>query len=69
MIPFIRMTRDKTSIIDLRKTMVTLNNSYKVANSIAEKGGKFLFVGTNKFSSEAVKLNAERAGQFYVDHR
>lgn len=67
--PFIHGTKEGTHIIDLRKTVLTMENAYKVANKLASKGAKFLFVGTNKNSSEAVKLAAERTGNFYVNHR
>jgi small subunit ribosomal protein S2 len=36
---------------------------------LASKGAKFLFVGTDRQSSEAVKAAAERTGNFYINHR
>ena len=69
MIPFIHGQKDGTHIIDLHKTLVSLENAYKQVNALSAKGAKFLFVGTNKYSQEAVKLAAERSGQFYINHR
>ncbi len=36
---------------------------------VAEDGGVALFVGTKKQAQEAIKEEAVRAGQFYVNHR
>ena len=35
----------------------------------AEKGGKFLFVGTNRLSSSIIAKQAKRADSFYINYR
>ncbi len=67
--PFIAMARRNIHIIDLEKTVRSLENSYNIVKKIAEKGGSFLFVGTQRQSSKTVRENAERVGAFYIDHR
>jgi small subunit ribosomal protein S2 len=69
MAPFIAFDNHGKSIIDLGKTMASLDIAYDKVNKLAQRGGKFLFVGTDRQSSEAVKLAAERTGNFYINHR
>ena len=70
MMPFIHMEKDGTSIIDLPKTMASLERAFMQLSKLASRpGAKFLFVGTDWQSSEAVKLAAERTGNFYINHR
>jgi small subunit ribosomal protein S2 len=69
MAPFIAFDKDGTSIIDLNKTIFSIENAYDKVNKLAARGGRFLFVGTDKQSSEAIKAVAQRTGNFYINHR
>ena len=39
------------------------------SREIAANGGKVLFVGTKRQAQDIIKENAERCGQYYVNHR
>ena len=69
MAPYIFTSRNGIYIIDLQKSSKKIDEAYKAMNEIAEKGGKVLFVGTKKQAQEAVQLEAERSGSFYVNSR
>ncbi|MFI3252598.1 MAG: 30S ribosomal protein S2 [bacterium] len=66
---YIFTARQGIYIIDLQKTANEIEANYKVLFDIAAKGGKVLFVGTKKQAQEAVKEEALRSGQYYVDQR
>ena len=55
--------------IDLQKTVKKLNEAYLFARDIAAEGGDILFVGTKKQAQEAIREEAERCGQYYVNVR
>ena len=67
--PYIYTAKNGVYIIDLAKTQQKLDEAYEAMKAIAEKGGKVLFVGTKKQAAEAVKEEAERVGQYYVNAR
>ena len=69
MAPFIYGKKDNIHIIDLQKTYPMLYTALATAREIAANGGKVLFVGTKKQAQDIIKENAERCGQFYVNHR
>ena len=69
MAPYIFTARKDIHIIDLKKTAEEIEKAYAALFDIVKEGGKVLFVGTKKQASEAVKEEAIRSGQFYVDHR
>lgn len=69
MAPYIYTARNDIYIIDLQKTTRKIDEAYKALKTIAEKGGKVLFVGTKKQAQEAVKTEAIRSGSFYVNTR
>ena len=52
----------------LTKTVKLVDAAYDYMKNVAEEGGVALFVGT-KTSSEAIKEEAIRSGQYYVNHR
>lgn len=66
---FIFTKRNDIYIIDLQKTANQIEEAYKALFDIVANGGKVLFVGTKKQAQEAVKVEATRAGQYYVDQR
>jgi small subunit ribosomal protein S2 len=63
--------RNGIYIIDLQKTQKMFREALQfVTNMIAEDRGRtILFVGTKRQAQEAVREEAERAGQFYVNQR
>lgn len=69
MAPFIYGKKDNVHIIDLQKTYPMLYTALATAREIAANGGKVLFVGTKRQAQDIVKENAERCGQYYVNHR
>ncbi len=66
---YIFTERNGIYIIDLQKTVKKVEEAYNFMRELSENNGKVLFVGTKKQAQESVKDEAERAGQFYVNHR
>ena len=66
---YIFTERNGIYIIDLQKTVKLVDVAYDYMKSVAEDGGIALFVGTKKQAQEAIKDEAVRAGQFYINHR
>ena len=69
MAEYIYMERNGIYIIDLQKTVKKLEDAYSFVRSVSESGKSVLFVGTKKQAQDAVKEEAERVGQFYVNAR
>ena len=69
MAPYIFTQRNGIYIIDLQKTIRMLDDAYNYVKAVAQDGGVFLFVGTKKQAQDAVKEEATRAGQYYVNQR
>ncbi len=69
MAPYIFTSRKDIHIIDLKRTAVEIEKAYAALYEIAKDGGTVLFVGTKKQAAEAIREEAIRAGQFFVDHR
>src|SRR6476619_5404999 len=63
--------RNGIYIIDLQKTQKLFRDALNyVQESLTEKPNqKVLFVGTKRQAQEAIKEEAERAGQYYVNNR
>ena len=66
---YIFTERNGIYIIDLQKTVKLVDAAYEYMKEVAEDGGIALFVGTKKQAQEAIKDEAIRAGQYYVNHR
>lgn len=66
---YIYGVRNGIHIVDLGKTAPLLENALKALKESATKGAKVLFVGTKKQAAEVVAQEAERCGQYYVNHR
>ena len=66
---YIFTERNGIYIIDLQKTVKKVAEAYDFVKSISEEGGQVLFVGTKKQAQDAIKEEAERAGQLYVNQR
>ena len=69
MAEYIYMERNGIYIIDLQKTVKKLEEAYSFIRSLAEEGKSVLFVGTKKQAQDAVREEASRVGQFYVNAR
>ena len=66
---YIYEERNGIYIIDLTKTEQLVEEAYKALYTIAQNGGKVLFVGTRKQTQDVIKEEATRANMFYVDQR
>ena len=69
MAEYIYMERNGIYIIDLQKTVKKLEEAYAFVRTLAENGQSLLFVGTKKQAQDAVREEASRVGQFYVNAR
>lgn len=69
MAKYIFTERNGIHIIDLHKTLKKVEQAYVAVREIASQGGDVLFVGTKKQAQEAVKVQAERCGMYYVNNR
>ena len=69
MAPYILYAKYGYHILDLVKTSKLLRLAGNVLQKKAEKGGKFLFVGTNKLSSSIVAKQALRCDNYYINYR
>ena len=67
--PYIFGSRGDIYIIDLKQTLVGLDQAYTFVSELAKKGGTVLFVGTKKQAQEAIKEEATRCGGYYVNAR
>ena len=69
MAPYIYTERNGIYIIALQKSVVKVDEAYKAVTDIAANGGTILFVGTKKQAQEAIKVEAERCGMYFVNER
>ena len=69
MAAYIFTERNGIYIIDLQKTVKKLEEAYFFVRDMAAAGESILFVGTKKQAQDAIKEEAERCGQFYVNAR
>ena len=69
MAEYIYTERNGIYIIDLQKSVNTVDEAYNAVYDVAEQGGTILFVGTKKQAQDAVKTEAERCGMYYVNER
>ena len=69
MAPYILYEKYGYHIFDLVKTSKLLHLAGNVLQKKAEKGGKFLFVGTNRLSSSIIAKQAKRCDSFYINYR
>ena len=67
--PYIFGNRGDIYIIDLKKTLIGLDQSYTFVENVVKKGGTVLFVGTKKQAQEAIAAQADRCGMPYVNSR
>ena len=67
--PQIYTERNGIYIIDLQKSVGMVDDAYKAVADIAADGGTILFVGTKKQAQDAIAVEAERCGMYYVNER
>src|SRR6201986_2740740 len=68
---FIFGERNGINIIDLQKTQKMFRDAIAFVTSMMgeERGRNILFVGTKRQAQDAIREEAERAGQFYINQR
>ena len=67
--PYIFGARGDIYILDLKQTLIGMDQAYTFVSNIAKNGGSVLFVGTKKQAQEAVADAANRCGMPYVNAR
>lgn len=67
--PFIFGKRNGIYIIDLQQTRARWQEALEFLEQEAAQGGKILFVGTKRQAQNIVAEEADRCGQYYVNHR
>jgi small subunit ribosomal protein S2 len=69
MAPYLLYTKYGFHIFDLVKTSKLLRLAGNVLQKKAEKGGRFLFVGTNRLSASIIAKQAKRCNSYYINYR
>ena len=69
MAKYIFTERNGIHVIDLQQTVKLADQAYEFVRDAAANDAVILFVGTKKQAADAVKEEAERAGQYYINHR
>jgi small subunit ribosomal protein S2 len=67
--PYIFKELNGIYIIDLRKTLESLEKAYGILAALAAEGKTVLFVGTKRQAKDSVREDAERCEMFYVNER
>ena len=66
---YIFAARNDIHIIDLQLTVGLVEEAYRFVVETVKAGKSILFVGTKKQAQEAIREEAERCGQFYINSR
>jgi small subunit ribosomal protein S2 len=66
---YIFAERNGIHIIDLQKTLTEVKKAYDAVRKAVMENKSILFVGTKKQARNAIKREAERCGQFYINNR
>jgi small subunit ribosomal protein S2 len=69
MAPYIYTERNGIYIVDLQKTVRKLEEAYNFVRDLSLGGKSLLFVGTKKQAQDAIREEAQRCGQYYVNAR
>ncbi len=69
MAEYIFTERNGIYIIDLQKTVKKFEEAYMFVRELSANDGTILFVGTKKQAADAIKEEAERCGQYYINSR
>ena len=67
--PYIFTERKGIHIIDLQKTLQTIDEAYNFVRDKSSEGADVLFVGTKKQAQQIVADEAKRCGGYYVNNR
>ncbi len=67
--PYIFTERNGIHIIDLQKTVKSLETAYGLIRDTVANSGTVLFVGTKRQAQETIEIEAVRAGMPYVTNR
>ena len=67
--PYIFGSRGDIYIIDLKQTLLGMDQAYSFVSTLAANGGTVLFVGTKKQAQESVAEAANSCGMPYVNAR
>nr|WP_230861324.1 30S ribosomal protein S2 [Mycoplasma sp. 'Moose RK'] len=65
----LKKKRNDTHIIDVLKTQKMLEIAYKLVEKFAQKGAKFIFVGTKRQAKKVIEEQAIRTNSIYVSGR
>ena len=66
---YIYAARNDIHIVDLQLTVGLIEEAYKFVVETVKEGKSVLFVGTKKQAQDAIKEEAERCGQYYINSR
>ena len=66
---FVLAERSGIHIIDLQQSLAHIDNAFEFVKETVAHGGTILFVGTKKQAQEAIREQADRVGQPYVNQR
>ena len=66
---YIFAARNEIHIIDLQLTVGLIEEAYAYVVESVKAGKSILFVGTKKQAQEAIKEEAQRCGQFFINSR
>ena len=69
MAPYIYGHRNKIHIINLEKTQPLFNDAMKFIRQLSARRGTVLMIGTKRQARDVIAMEAQRAGQPYVDQR
>ncbi|MDD6919663.1 MAG: 30S ribosomal protein S2 [Eubacteriales bacterium] len=67
--PYIFAERNGIYIIDLQKTLHSVDDAYNYVRKISEAGENILFVGTKKQAQSVIKEEALRCDMYFVNQR
>lgn len=67
--PYIFMARGSIYIIDLEKTMQSMETAREAIRRVVGAGGNVLFVATKKQAKEIIAEEAKRCGMYFVTER
>jgi len=67
--PYIYGARNGIYIINLQKTLEMYNRACAFVRDVRARGKSILFVGTKRQAQDIVQEEANRCGQYYVNHR
>jgi len=67
--PYIFTERNGIYILDLKQTIVSMDQTYTFVSNLARRGGTVLFVGIKKQAQQAIADAADRCSMPYVNSR